>query len=252
MAGKPNTRWTDDTRLAFLLALQQYGRVTDAAAAIGRTTSTAYSYKRRDPDFSARWDAIVTAVQAAWIAERGTAPPADRIGRERRDGWTANKRARFLALLRSGETVRAATQAVELHESAAHNLRRRSPQFAAEWDQALAERGISPIEAAYARAVDGWDEPVVFQGQVVAHKRRYSDAALRLLIAREDKRLARVAAEKAAAAAQSRDARMYAPSEQTDTVLLAKLADLEAKRKRAVRRDAVAFADRMRLEGRAP
>lgn len=252
MAVKPNTRWTEDTRIAFLLALKQHGRVTDAAAAIGRTASTAYAHKRRHPDFAARWDAIVAEGQAAWIAERGAAPPAERIGRERRDGWTADKRARFLALLASGETVRAAAAAVGLHESAAHAFRRRSPGFAAEWDQALVTRAMSPLEAAYARAVEGWDEPVVFQGQVVAHKRRYSDAALRLLIAREDKRLAKVQADMAEAAAKSKDARMYAAPEDTNPVLLAKLDQLEKGRTALTRREAEARADRMRACGLAP
>lgn len=251
MAVEPNTRWTEDTRIAFLLALKQQGRVIDAAAAIGRTASTAYAHKRRHPDFAARWDAIVAEVQAAWIAERGAAPPAERIGRERRDGWTADKRARFLALLSSGETVRAAA-AVDLHESATHALRRRSPGFAAAWDQALVSRAMSPLEAAYARAVEGWDEPVVFQGQVAAHKRRYSDAALRLLIAREDKRLAKTAADMAEAVAQSRNGRMYAAPEETDRALLAKLADLERKRKVAKQMEAEEFADRMRERGWAP
>ena len=70
-----------------------------------------------------------------------------------------------------------------LSTHAAHALRKRSPAFAARWQAALAEQALSPIEAAYVRAVEGWEEPIVFQGKVVATKRRYSDAALRLLVA---------------------------------------------------------------------
>ncbi len=42
--------------------------------------------------------------------------------------------------------------------------------------------------AAYERAVEGWLEPIVYKGEVVAHRRRYSDAMLRLLLQREDAR----------------------------------------------------------------
>jgi hypothetical protein len=256
MAVKPNTRWTEDTRTAFLLALKQHGRVIDAAAAIGRHASSAYSVKRRDADFAARWDAVVAETQEAWIAEREEArrgpSHAERDGRERRDGWNAERRARFIALLSDGEPVKAACAAVGLCEAAAYRLRARSPQFAAAWERALVERMESPIEAAYRRAIEGWEEPVVFQGQVVAHKRRYSDAALRLLIQREDKRLAQATARARAAADRSCDARLYALRDETDRVLLAKLADLERKRGAHARREAVEFADRMTREGKAP
>ncbi len=44
--------------------------------------------------------------------------------------------------------------------------------------------------AAYSRAVEGWLEPIVYKGEVVGHRRRYSDAMLRLLLLREDARRA--------------------------------------------------------------
>ncbi len=64
----------------------------------------------------------------------------------------------------------------------------RIPDFAAAWDAALAISLPRLEQAAYARAVEGWEEPILYQGKVVAHRRRYSDALLRLLIEREMRR----------------------------------------------------------------
>lgn len=229
---KPYTRWTEDTRTAFLLALKQEGRVREAAAAIGRSAGSAYDVRKRDPAFRARWDAIVAEAQAAAIAAARAAREglslAEREGRERLDGWTATTRARFIALLSQGETVKDACTAVGLSDTSAYALRKRSVRFAADWARALTEATLSPLEAAYVRAVEGWDEPVVFQGQVVAHKRRYSDAALRLLLQREDRRLER--AEAAAAATQARETKYYADPEDTNRALLKKLDQLEKAR----------------------
>jgi hypothetical protein len=247
---KPHSRWTADTKTAFLLALRQHGQVTLATAAIGRHRNSAYSVRRGDAEFAARWDAVLAEVQAGWIAEAAALPAAERVGRERRDGWTADTRARFLALLARGESVRAACAAVGLDEAGAYRLRRRSHAFAADWERAVAERSLTPIEAAYARAVEGWEEPVVFQGQVVATKRRYSDAALRLLVQREDRR-----AEQAAAAAERASARegtRYAKAEDTDRTLLARLSAIEKRRKAEARERAVAEADRLLAAGLIP
>ncbi len=239
MAVKPYTRWTEDTRVAFLLALRQHGRVREAAAAIGRSPASAYAMRKRDADFAARWDAVVKETQAAWRAEheeamRGLAlmESEGRQGRERRDGWNADRRARFVTLLGHGETVTAACAAVGLSETSANRLRARSPIFAAAWARALAERTLSPLEAAYSRAVEGWEEPVIFQGQVVAMRRRFSDTALRLLMQREERQLAR--AETEAAAIRAREKQYIASPESTNKVLLHKLEMLEkAKRLRA-------------------
>lgn len=45
-----------------------------------------------------------------------------------------------------------------------------------------------PVRAAYARVVEGWLEANVYKGEMVAHRRRNSDAMLRLLLQREDAR----------------------------------------------------------------
>jgi hypothetical protein len=55
----------------------------------------------------------------------------------RRDGWTQERRQRFLGVLAAGIDVRRACAHVGLSRRAAYNLRRREPAFARAWDEAL-------------------------------------------------------------------------------------------------------------------
>ena len=55
----------------------------------------------------------------------------------RRDGWTPERRKRFLELLAAGLDVRRACAGVGLTRQAAYALRRREPGFAQAWDGAL-------------------------------------------------------------------------------------------------------------------
>jgi hypothetical protein len=55
----------------------------------------------------------------------------------RRDGWTAERRRKFLGYLARGIDVRRSCAGVGLSREAAYNLRRRDPTFAQEWHAAL-------------------------------------------------------------------------------------------------------------------
>jgi hypothetical protein len=55
----------------------------------------------------------------------------------RRDGWTSERRRRFVELLDAGLDVRRACAGVGLSRQAAYTLRRREPAFAEAWDGAL-------------------------------------------------------------------------------------------------------------------
>ena len=55
----------------------------------------------------------------------------------RRDGWTAERRQRFLELLTAGLDVRRACARVGLSRQSAYALRRREAGFARAWDEAL-------------------------------------------------------------------------------------------------------------------
>lgn len=65
--------------------------------------------------------------------------------RARRDGWTMERRARFLEALSESCNVAEACRAAGLNKRNAYALRRRDPAFAAEWAEAL-EQGYAELE----------------------------------------------------------------------------------------------------------
>ena len=65
----------------------------------------------------------------------------------RRDGWTAERRRRFLELLAAGLDVRRACKRVGLSRQAAYTLRRREPAFARAWDGAMRSARAADEEA---------------------------------------------------------------------------------------------------------
>lgn len=196
---KPFTRWTADTETAFLLALRQTGQVRKTAAEIGRTVSGAYGRRKLNPGFARRWDEMVAAQQAEWIAETQARLDAEHgpgeddgaggerlvPGRERVDGWTSRLRQRFLHALRRSKNVTAACAAAGVSRDAAYALRARSPRFAQAWARALEADTPSVREAAWARAVEGWMEPVFHGGRQIGERRRYSDGLMRELLRAE-------------------------------------------------------------------
>ncbi len=110
--------------------------------------------------------------------------------RYRHDGWTPARQVVFLHALRETGCVRTACAHVRLTSTSAYRVKKRIPDFGAAWDAALAYQMPALERAAYSRAVEGWLEPIVYKGEVVGHRRRYSDAMLRLLLLREDARRA--------------------------------------------------------------
>ena len=65
----------------------------------------------------------------------------------RRDGWTQERKERFLELLAAGLDVRRACAGVGLSCQAAYTLRRRDPAFAQAWDGALRSARAAEEEA---------------------------------------------------------------------------------------------------------
>ncbi len=104
--------------------------------------------------------------------------------RVRRDGWTSLRRGAFLRALGETGSVRDACARVQVSRVSAYALRKRCAGFAAAWERALAEAVPTLEQAAYERAVHGWDEAVWYGGQIVGQRRRYSDALLRMLLQR--------------------------------------------------------------------
>ena len=207
-AAKPFTRWSADTEQAFLLALKLTGQATKAAKTIGRGLSAAYKRRENHPDFARAWHEAVAEGQREWAtlaAERRE--PIDDVSaggsgreRERIDGWDQKRRSTFLRVLARTKEVREACRAAGISSTAAYNLRGRSPPFARAWEKALAMGVPSVLDAALERAIEGWVEPIVFGGNIIGERRRYSDSLLRALLLRDLQR-ERLAARTAVAAA---------------------------------------------------
>lgn len=79
----------------------------------------------------------------------------------------------FLAVLREVPNVSEACRRVGVSDTVFRVRRRVSPEFAAEWDEAI-EQGLDNAEAiAHQRAFYGANKPLTHQGQII-HKRDYS------------------------------------------------------------------------------
>jgi hypothetical protein len=124
------------------------------------------------------------------LPDEEKAPPY----RTRHDGWTMPRRRRFLhALARTG-CVRDACRIAGISNTSAYRMRGRDGAFARAWEEALTE--VLPVleAAAFERAVEGVDEPIVRGGEVIATKKRFSDAILVTLLRRADAARTRAAA----------------------------------------------------------
>ena len=104
--------------------------------------------------------------------------------RVRHDGWTPARQRAFLRALSETGCVRDACARVGISNTSAYRMKKKSDAFSRAWDRALAKAAPTIEQAAYERAVLGWEEPIVQGGRVVGTKRRYSDSLLRLLLQR--------------------------------------------------------------------
>lgn len=104
--------------------------------------------------------------------------------RVRHDGWTPQRQRAFLRALSETGSVRDACARAQISTTSAYRMRDRSVAFDRAWRRALAKVAPTIEQAAYERAVLGWEEPVWHGGKIVGHRRRYSDSLLRLLVTR--------------------------------------------------------------------
>lgn len=100
----------------------------------------------------------------------------------RRTAKKAAWRAAFLAELAASGNVSASATAADVSRRFVYEQRAADLDFAAAWDDAL-EQGADSMEAeARRRAVDGWEEPVWYQGEDVGTVRKFSDTLLIFLL----------------------------------------------------------------------
>lgn len=103
---------------------------------------------------------------------------------ERHDGWTPKRRKKFLEVLACTANVRAAAEAAGKGKCTAYTLRRRDPDFARAWEEALTS-AMDELEAvAFERARDGVEKVVVRAGGTPVTIREYSDRLLMFMLSR--------------------------------------------------------------------
>lgn len=263
MAGEfGRQRWSGAVREAFLRGLAAHGSVRRACRETGMSTAGAYWVRKHDPDFARLWGRAVARAgeaRAARLAE-AAAKHERRDGmfgayRKRRDGWTEMRVRIFLRALSETGCVRDACVRARISSTSAYRMRQRDAKFAEAWARAL-DRALPTLEqAAWERAVMGWDEVVWKDGVEVSRKRRFSDALLRFLINHagagqprrklSEKEL--VAQARAAAYAAGGYFELRATSEETDAAILRKLDAID----RARAREAAEEAERAAAEAAA-
>ncbi len=90
--------------------------------------------------------------------------------------------ARFLEAVRTGSEIPEAAEYAGVSAKTMRELRKTNADFA----RALTDAEDASVDylraEAKRRAVDGWQEPVFFKGEIVGHIQRYSDRMLELLL----------------------------------------------------------------------
>lgn len=169
--------------------------------------------------------------------------------RHRHDGWTTERQGRFLERLAGTGCVTEACRAVGLSTTSAYRAYQRMPDFAMFWNRALNARRPMMEDAAFERAVRGSVVPLTRLGKVIGQRRHFSDSLLRFLIDREDRR------ERLANEARRIEAAREPPvatREEATAVILQRLEVVQQRYTREAREQALAFAERMVREGKAP
>ncbi|MFM5954874.1 MAG: hypothetical protein ACKOPE_11325 [Novosphingobium sp.] len=101
--------------------------------------------------------------------------------------FSRERQATFLAALAGTGNVRSASARAGVSHQTAYRTRLASPGFRRAWDAALLAARAQAEEVLACRALDGWEEDVLYHGEVVATRRRYSDRLLLAHLARLDR-----------------------------------------------------------------
>lgn len=141
--------------------------VSEACKKVGVSKSTAYKWKKNDPDFSEIWEDITG--YAALDVDRKV------------------KKDRVVHNLATGLTVRGAAEMAGVPRSMVYHWKNHDPEFADRLREAE-EAGKQFLEdTAWDRAVNGVPKPAaVYQGEVTEWQREYSNDLLKTLLAARD------------------------------------------------------------------
>lgn len=102
----------------------------------------------------------------------------------RRDGFGKAKQEEFLALLGQTANVKLSAFEVGINPSSAYRLRRRDAAFAEQWDEAITEGARVLEQELLRRSIEGDDEPILYGGKTIGHRKRFPDRVALYLIGR--------------------------------------------------------------------
>ena len=146
-------------------------------------------------------------------------PVKKRKPKIKRESWTVEKRETFLATLAATCNVSEGVRSITMSESSVYRLRRKSPEFCAEWQTALRE-GYARLELAMLeRAINGTEKPVFHLGKEVGRVREYPDRTAVTLLN----------AHRASVMGREEDAPRPSRPEEVRERILAKLAEMNAR-----------------------
>lgn len=95
-----------------------------------------------------------------------------------RTKFTPEKQEEFLRIIAETANVTRAAAAIGMGRQYMYEIRAEDADFRKLWDEAV-EVGTDALEdEATRRAVEGWEEPVFYQGQQTGVVRKYSDTLL--------------------------------------------------------------------------
>ena len=108
--------------------------------------------------------------------------PAPKAIRPRHDGFTREKRERFLAEVERSGCIRDGCRAAGISKTTVERWRDKDAEFAAALALKLNLAAVSLERLAFDRAVHGGEEVVMRDGKVAMTRRKPSDAMLRMLL----------------------------------------------------------------------
>lgn len=103
------------------------------------------------------------------------------------DGWSPERKTRFLDRLAATGNVRAAAARVGMSRDSAYRLRRRDGLFARGWAAALVQARESSVELLADKATEGIEEEIWYRGEFMGTKRRFDGRLLLAHLARLDR-----------------------------------------------------------------
>ncbi len=101
---------------------------------------------------------------------------------EKDAAWRAAAKVAFCAALAETCSVTRACEAVAISRVTAYNWQEADPEFATAWEKAAAWGAKKLIDEAVRRGMEGYEEPVFYEGAQVATVRKYSDSLLGRLL----------------------------------------------------------------------